>query len=81
MVSSIINTSDFKYVLSGDRGQIEDFIPVQYIFNEKLKEIYKTKINFIGEISGRYQISKFYVQTSLAFGKFVNTNLSIQYEF
>ena len=81
MVSSITNTSNFKYVLSGERGQIEDFIPVQYVFNEKLKEIYKTKFNYIGEISGRYQFSKIYVQTSLAFGKFVNTNLSVQYEF
>ncbi|MEY2922932.1 MAG: hypothetical protein RL108_1558, partial [Bacteroidota bacterium] len=37
--------------------------------------------NGIGEISGRYQFSKFYVQSSIAFGKFVNTNLSVQYEF
>ena len=81
MVSSITNVSDFKYLLTGERGQIEDIIPVQYILNEKLKEIYKTKFNYIGEISGRYQFSKIYVQTSLAFGKFVNTNLSVQYEF
>lgn len=81
MVSSITNVSDFKYLLTGERGQIEDIIPVQYILNEKLKEIYKTKFNYIGEISGRYQFSKIYVQTSLAFGKFINTNLSVQYEF
>jgi uncharacterized protein YpbB len=81
MVSVISNKSDFEYKLSGDKGGIEDFIPVQSIFNEKLKEIYKTKYNTIGEISGRYQINKFYIQSTLAFGKFVNTNLSIQYEF
>lgn len=81
MCSAITNRSDFKYMLTGERGQIEDVIPVQYILNEKLKDIYKTKFNYIGEISGRYQFSKFYVQTSLAFGKFVNTNLSVQYEF
>jgi hypothetical protein len=81
MVSSITNVSDFKYALTGPSGQIESFIPVQYILNEKLKEIYKTKLNSITEISGRYRFSKIYVQTSLAFGKFVNTNLSVQYEF
>jgi hypothetical protein len=81
MLSSITNRSDFKYMLTGERGQIEDLIPVQYILNEKLKDIYKTKLNSIAEISGRYQFSKIYVQTSLAFGKFVNSNISVQYEF
>ena len=81
MLSSITNKSDFKYFLTGEKGQIEDIIPVQYILNEKLKDIYKTKINSIWEISGRYQFNKFYVQSSVAFGKFVNTNLSVQYEF
>lgn len=81
MISSITNRSEFEYKLTGDRGTIEDFIPVQYILNEKLKEIYKTKYNSIAEVSGRYKFSNFYVQGSLAFGKFVNTNLSFQYEF
>jgi len=49
--------------------------------NEKLKDIYKSKVNSIWEIAGRYQFNKFYVQSSVAFGKFVNTNLSVQYEF
>ena len=80
-LSSITNKSTFKYQLTGDRGGIEDFIPVQYIFNERLKELTKTKFNSIGEISGRYQFSKIYIQSSVAFGKFVNTNLSVQYEF
>ena len=77
----MLNKSNFKYSLTGERGQIEDAIPVQYILNEKLKEIYKTKYNYMGEISGRYQFSKIYVQSSVAFGKFVNTNISVQYEF
>lgn len=81
MLSSITNKSDFKYFLTGERGQIEDIIPVQQILNNKLIDIYKTKVNNIWEISGRYQFSKFYVQSSIAFGKFVNTNLSVQYEF
>lgn len=82
MLSSISTYSKFKYQLTGERGTIEDFIPVQYILNEKLKDIYKSKFNSVGEISGRYAFySKFYVQSSVAFGKFVNTNFSVQYEF
>ena len=81
MLSTITNRSDFKYFLTGEKGQIEEVIPVQYILNEKLKDIYKTKFNSIWEISGRYQFNKFYLQSCVAFGKFVNTNLSVQYEF
>lgn len=82
MLSSITTYSNFEYKLTGERGSIEDFIPVQYILNEKLKDIYKSKYNTVGELSGRYAFySKFYVQSSIAFGKFVNTNLSVQYEF
>ena len=81
MSAMITNTSDFKYEIGGPKGQIEELIPFQSLVNKKLEEIYKTKTNFIGELSGRYQISKFYVQTSVAFGKFANSNFSIQYEF
>lgn len=81
MSALISNTSDFKYEVGGPKGQIEDLIPFQSLVNKKLEEIYKTKTNWIGELSGRYQISKIYVQTSVAFGKFVNSNFSIQYEF
>lgn len=82
MASNITCRSDFKYKLTGDRGTIEDFIPVQYILNEKLRDIYKTKFNSVWEISGRYAFySNFFAQTSIAFGKFVNTNISVQYEF
>lgn len=77
----IANTSEVKYEFTGEKGQIEDVIPLQYILNEKLKEIYKTRTNFIGEVSCRYQISKVYLQSTIAFGKFVNSNLSLQYEF
>ena len=81
MSALISNTSDFKYEVGGPKGQIEALIPFQSLVNKKLEEIYKTKTNWIGELSGRYQISKFYVQTSVAFGKFVNSNFSLQYEF
>jgi hypothetical protein len=81
MASSIVNVSDFEYYLDGKHTQSGTAFPVKSILNKKLKEIYTTKINMIGEISGRYQFNKFYVQTSLAFGKFANTNFSVQYEF
>ena len=81
MFSSITNVSDFSYHLSGGTGSLDAFIPVKQILNEKLKEIYTTKINSIGEISGRYQFNKIYVQTLFAFGKFANANVSVQYEF
>lgn len=77
----IANVSKFKYVVGGERGSIEDVIPLQEILNKKLEEIYKTKTNLMGEISGRYQIKKVYLQGVVGFGKFVNTNFSVQYEF
>ena len=75
------NVSNFEYRLTGPKGEIEEIIPLQQVLNKRLEEIYKTKTNFMGEISGRYQISKIYLQSTIAFGKFVNTNLSVQYEF
>ncbi|WP_240470442.1 DUF6588 family protein [Flavobacterium suncheonense] len=81
MAGIIVNTSNFKYKVGGERGEIENIIPLQQILNKKLEEIYKTKTNVMGEISGRYQIKKFYLQPVVAFGKFVNANFSVQYEF
>lgn len=77
----ISNRSDIRYRLSGEKGQIENVIPLQSIVNDRLREIYKTKYNYLGELSCRYKINKMYVQTTLAFGKYVNTNMAFQYEF
>ena len=77
----IFNISDFKYKFDGEKGTIEELVPLQDILNERMKDLSKTKRNLIGEVSGRYQFNKFFVQGTLAFGKFVNTNASIQYEF
>ncbi len=77
----IFNISDFNYKFDGEKGSIEEIIPLQDILNERMKDLSKTKRNLIGEFSGRYQFSKFFVQGTLAFGKFVNTNVSLQYEF
>lgn len=77
----IFNVSDFNYTFGGEKGTIENVIPLQDILNERMKSLSKTKRNLIGEFSGRYQFSKIFVQGTLAFGKFVNTNVSIQYEF
>lgn len=77
----IFNISDFDYKFDGEKGSIEEIVPLQDILNERMKVLSKTKRNLIGEFSGRYQFSKFFVQGTLAFGKFVNTNVSLQYEF
>jgi hypothetical protein len=77
----IVNHSSFEYVVSGDKGSIEEIFPVQNVINDLLKRIAKDKTNVLGEISGRYQISKFYLQSSIAFGKFVNGNIGVQYQF
>jgi hypothetical protein len=77
----IMNASDFEYAVNGEKGEIENIIPLQQILNNKLKSIYKSKNNYIGEVAGRYQLGHYYLQTSVAFGKFVNSNVSLQYEF
>jgi hypothetical protein len=76
----IMNTSNFDYKLKGKNNKVLG-LDVQEELNKRLTSIYKTKVNYIGEIAARYKISHFYLQTSLAFGKFVNSNLSIQYQF
>jgi len=80
MVGIIANKSDIKYKFIGNvpSGQA---IPYQDIFNEKIKDIYKTKTNYLGEVSCRYKINKVFLQSTFAFGKFVNSNFAVQYEF
>ena len=76
----IANISDIKYKFIGEvpPGQA---IPFQAIFNEKIRDIYKTKTNYLGEVSCRYKINKVFLQSTFAFGKFVNSNFAVQYEF
>lgn len=81
MAGFIVNTSDVEYRVGGEKGTIEAIVPLQDILNKRLEEIYKTRTNCIGEASIKYNISNFSIQSILAFGKFVNTNLSIQYLF
>ncbi len=76
----IVNRSNFEYKVSGDKGSIEEILPIQDIINELLSSIAQPKTNVLGEVSIRYQISRFYVQNSIAFGKFVNANIGIQYQ-
>jgi len=77
--SFIVTSSKFKYKVGGDKGTIENLIPLQDILNYRLKEIYKTRVNYIGEAAIKYNIGNFNIQTVLAFGKFINTNVSLQY--
>ena len=77
----IANTSSFEYKVKGKKGQIEEILPLQDLLNGELKSIADNKFNCIGEISGRIEINHFFVQTTVAFGKFVNSNIALQYKF
>ena len=77
----ITNNSSFEYKVKGKKGRIEEILPLQSVLNNELKAIADAKFNCIGEISGRVEINRFFVQTTIAFGKFVNSNLSLQYKF
>lgn len=77
----ITNTSSFEYKVKGKKGAIEEILPLQDVLNGELKSIAGDKFNCIGEISGRYDFKYLFVQTTIAFGKFVNSNISLQYKF
>jgi hypothetical protein len=84
MLGSIVNVSDFKYKFTGGKGTIDQVIAFpegssQAFLNQKLKGIYKTKINSIIELSATYKWNKLYFQSSIDFNKFVNINLSVHY--
>jgi len=81
ITSFIVNRSSFEYVVSGEKGSVEEIFPIQNLINGLLERVAKDKTNVLGEVSGRYQINKFYVQSSIAFGKFVNGNIGVQYQF
>lgn len=77
----IANTSSFEYKVKGKKGTVEEIIPLQSVLNNELKAISDQKFNCIGEVSGRVEFYRFFIQTTVAFGKFVNSNLSLQYKF
>jgi hypothetical protein len=78
--SFICNTSKFNYKVSGEKGTIENVFPIQSTINKLLDTIEKDKINYVGEVAANYQIKRFNVVTSFAFGKFMNGNIGIQYK-
>ena len=75
----IVNNSDYKYEFTGNDSQNVTGIKEQ--LNEKIKEIAKNKTNFMTEFAARYNFNKIYLQPTVAIGKFINANFSIQYEF
>lgn len=79
MTSVIANKSWFEYEAGGNTSDVLSNFFNQAV-NQKLEEIYKSKINMIGEVAARYQVNKFHFQTAIAFGKFVNLNASVQYD-
>jgi len=78
--SFICNSSMFNYTVSGEKGTIEDTIPIQDIVNRLLDTIEKRKNNYVGEIAANYNLGKFTILSSLAFGKFINGNMGVQYK-
>ena len=80
MGSFIINTSDFNYIVSGEKGEIENVIPAQEIINQLLDTIEKRKTNYIGEIAVNYNLKDFNIMSALAFGKFLNFNVGVAYK-
>ena len=81
MGAFIVNTSDIKYKVKGEKGSIEEIVPLQDVLNTRLREIYKTKTNYIGEASVRYNLGNFGIQSFFAFGKFANLNFGFDYTF
>lgn len=79
MCSFIANVSDVKYDVNGPKGSIEQIVPLQQVLNERLKQIYKTRTNYIGEVGAKYNFGHFDLQGIVAFGKFVNANVSLHY--
>lgn len=74
----VVNSSNIKYYFAGE-PTIIDF---SSLFNEKVKDLYKTQTMVFGEVSGRYNFYKnFMFQTTFSFGSQINTNFGIQYEF
>ena len=78
--SFIVNTSDFNYVVSGEKGEIEKIIPAQYVINQLLDTIQKRKTNYIGELAVNYSFRDFNFLSAFAFGKFINFNAGISYK-
>ncbi len=78
--SFIVNTSDFNYVVSGEKGEIEKIIPAQYVINKLLDTIQKRKTNYIGEVAMNYSFRDFNFLSAFAFGKFINFNAGISYK-
>ena len=78
--SFIVNSSMFNYVVSGEKGAIEDIIPAQKIINQLLDTIEKRKTNYIGEIAVNYTLNNFNFLSAFAFGKFLNYNLGVSYK-
>lgn len=79
--SFIVNSSDFNYVVSGQKGEIENLLPAQEIVNQLLNTIEKRKTNYIGEVGVNYTLKDFNFMSAFAFGKFINLNFGTSYKF
>jgi hypothetical protein len=78
--SFIVNTSNFNYIVSGEKGEIENLIPAQDIINSLLDTIQERKTNYIGEVAVNYSFRDFNFLSAFAFGKFINFNAGVSYK-
>lgn len=78
--SVIANKSYFNYITAGEKGSIEEIFPAQELVNNLLDKIETPKINYAAEILANYNYNKkVNFTTAITFGKFINTNISVQY--
>jgi hypothetical protein len=81
----IANSSDFEYFLGGEDSTISmqfDGLNFKEYLNKQMEKNYKTHSNILGEVSARYNLYKgLYAQSVFGFGKFINGNFSVQYQF
>ncbi len=76
MLSFITNVSNFNYKVNGTTAEPTVFANA---INNLLPELEETKFNYVGELSVNYFFNRFYAKGTLSFGKFVNTNLGLNY--
>lgn len=76
MMNAIVNTSNFKYEVSGSGAETTLF---KDLVNQQLTSLEDTKTNFIGEVGVNYFFNDFFIKSSFSFGKFANVNLGLNY--
>jgi hypothetical protein len=79
MAGFVLNRSQIKYNFEFEE---KPEIDAKDLLNTKIRELNKIQNIFFGELSIRYNIyKKIYLQSTSSYGREVNTNFGLQYEF